>query len=130
MLHTFQPDEAVCKPGHLGRFAVDDQYLKAGIVVQVCVTGGNHQFVIRVLQLGQFFGNPRGVMVVDEGNSAHYSRVRGCGLFGHQLIADQIAKSLGAIRVPSLADQTVKPLEKLRIQRNTDPAQNAHTHSR
>jgi hypothetical protein len=69
-------------------------------------------------------------MVVDERNGTHNSSFWGRGLFGHQLVADQIAESLGAIRVPALANQTVEPLEELRIQRNSNSAQNAHAHSR
>ena len=74
VLHAFQANEAIGKLGHLGRFAMDDQHFKAGVVIQVGMAGGDHQIVVCMLHLGELFRDAVGVVVVDEGDRAHHGR--------------------------------------------------------
>jgi hypothetical protein len=53
MLHALEADEAIGKLGNLGRFAVDDQHFKAGVVVKVGMAGGDHQLMVLMLHLGE-----------------------------------------------------------------------------
>ena len=46
VLHALQADQPVGKLLHPRRLAVDDQHLKAGVVVKVGMAGGNHQIVV------------------------------------------------------------------------------------
>jgi hypothetical protein len=94
------------------------------------VAGRDHQFMLGVLQLGQLLGDAGGVVVVDEGDGSHNSSVRGSSMYSHQLVADEVAKGFGAVGVTTLLNQAIKPIQKVRIQRNSDSAQNAHTYSR
>ena len=123
VLHALQADELIGKMGHLGRLAMYDQHLEAGVVVQVRVASRDHQFVVLVLRLGQFFRNAAGVVVVDEGYRAHHGRLRGGGLLGYQPVANQIAKGFRPVGVAAPSEGAVKPLEKIRIERDADPAE-------
>ena len=71
-----------------------DQHFEAGIVVQVGMAGGDHQFVLRVLHLGQFFRDAAGVVVVDERDGANDNGVGVGGLFCDQPVANEISKRL------------------------------------
>ena len=88
MLYTLEADQHVGKLGNLGRLAVHDQYFKAGIVVQVRMAGGDHQFMVRVLRLGQLFRDAVRVVVEDERDRAHDYRFRRRGLLGYQSVAN------------------------------------------
>jgi hypothetical protein len=94
VLHALEPDEAIGKLLYLGRFAMHNQNLKTRIVIQMRMACGNNEFMMRVLQIGQLFAYSVRVVVVDEGDCANNSGVRGGGLLGYQPVADKIAKGL------------------------------------
>ena len=73
VLHAFQAYEAICKLGHPGRFAVDDQYFKARVVVEVSVAGRDHKFVMCMLDFSELFRDAVSVVVVDEGDRTDHS---------------------------------------------------------
>jgi hypothetical protein len=56
VLYPFKADENVGEVLDAGRTAVDDEYFKAGIEVQVRVTGGNNQVMVLVLRLSELLG--------------------------------------------------------------------------
>jgi len=122
VLHTLEADEAVGELGHLGRFSVNDQHFKTGVVVKMRMAGGDDEFVTGVLHFSQLFRDAAGVMVVDEGDGAHHGRVRRGGLLTDQAVADEVAKGLGAVGIAAMADGTIEPLEKVGIEGNADSA--------
>ncbi len=103
VLHTFEADKAVGKLRHPGRFAVNDQHFKAGVVVEVGVTGGDHKLVVCVLNFSELFRDAVSVVVVDEGDGADHSRVRGRGLLSDQAVADQVAKGFRPVGIATMA---------------------------
>jgi hypothetical protein len=76
MLNAFQPNQAPCKLLNFSGFAVHDEHFKAGIVVEMSVAGGDHQLMMRVLQIGQFVGDAMHVVVIDEGHGTDYCGIR------------------------------------------------------
>ena len=99
-------------------------------MIQMSMHGGNHEVVVFVLRFRQLLPDSMGMMVVDQGDGAHHDRSGIAGPLPHQPVADQIPKSLGTIRVSALLNGTIEPLQQVRVQRNPDSAQNAHTHTR
>ena len=57
MLHPFQSDQLAGKLLHCRRLAMHDKHLQAGIVIEMRVAGGDDQFVMFVLQIGQLFAD-------------------------------------------------------------------------
>jgi hypothetical protein len=98
-------------------------------VVQVGVTGGDDQIVMLVLKLGELFAYAVRMVVIDQGDGSHDNGVRSGGSLADQAVANQIAKSLGAVGISAPAHPLIELLEKIGIQRNADSAENAHTHS-
>lgn len=129
MLHTFQADQTSSELLHLSSFAMDNEDFQAGIVIEMCVTGRNDQFVMGVLKFGELLGNSVSVVVIDERDGADHRRTRTCRLLGNQPIANQIAEGLGPIRIPEAGDEMVEALEEVRIECHSDSAENAHVHS-
>jgi hypothetical protein len=82
------------------------------------MAGRDHKIVVLVLHFSQFFGNAVGVVVVDKSDRADYDRIGLGGLLSDKTIADQVSKGLGPVGVTPPADGAVKPLQKVRIERN------------
>ena len=122
VLDAFETDENVGEMLHSGGLAVDDQYFKAGIMVEMRVARGDDQIVVLVLHLGQLFRDSRGVMVEDERHGADHRCVGRRGLLPDQPVADQVAKGFGAVRVSALLNGVVEPLEEIGIEGNADSA--------
>ena len=76
MLHPFQSDQLAGKLLHCGRLAMHDKHLQAGIVIEMRVAGGDDQFVMFVLQIGQLFADTVLVMVIYQGDSPHDDGIR------------------------------------------------------
>ena len=129
MLHAFEPDELAGELLNLRRLSVDDQHLKACVVIQMSVTRRDHQGVMRVLEFSQLFGNAISVMIVDEGYRADDRGIgTGCPLC-NKAISDQVAKGLRPVRVTERGNMIVESLEKIGIESNADSAEDAHVHS-
>ena len=73
---------------------MDDEDLETRIVVEMGMTGRDHQFVMSVLNLGQLLSDAVSMVVVDEGDGADYGCIGACRLLGYQAIPNQIAKRL------------------------------------
>ena len=123
MLHAFQRNEIAGELFHRRRLAMHDQHFQAGIVIQMRVAGGDHQFVMLMLQLGQFFADAVLVMVVDQGDGSHDDGIRRRCPLADQSVTNQIAKGLGAIGISVLAHPLVELLEKIGIQRHANSAE-------
>jgi hypothetical protein len=52
MLHAFQSDQTASEFLYAPGFAMHNQNFQARIVIQMCVTGGDHKVVVRVLKFG------------------------------------------------------------------------------
>ena len=72
-----QADQATGKALYLCGFAMHDEDLKARIVIEMCVTGRDHQCVIGMLKFRQFLCDTMSMMIVDESDRADY---RGIGI--------------------------------------------------
>lgn len=126
VLHTLETNQPVGKLLNLGGLAMNDQHLKTGFVIQVRMAGGNHQVMEGVLQIGEFFSDAVGMMIVDEGNRADDGDVGSARLLANQTISNEVAECLGAVGVSGVPDRTVKPIQKVRINSNSDAAQYTH----
>jgi hypothetical protein len=82
-----------------------------------------------VLKFSQLFGNAVGLMIVDKGDSANYRRIGIRRPFGDEPIADEITESLRPVRIAQSGNEIVEATEEIRIERNSDSAENAHCHS-
>lgn len=129
VLNTFQANQAASECLDPSRFAMDDEDLQAGIMIEVRMAGRDHQFVVCVLKCGQLLANAVGVMVVDERDGANYRRIGIRRPFGDEPIADEIAEGLRAVRITESGDEIIEAIEEIRIERNADSAENAHGHS-
>jgi hypothetical protein len=101
---------------------MNNEDLKAGIMVEMGMTSRDHEFVICMLEFGQLLGDAMRVMVVDERDSTDHCRVGACRPLCDQAIANQVSKGLGPVRVAQSGDEIIEPLEEIRIQRNSDSA--------
>ena len=61
---------------NLFRPAFDHDYFQAGVVVEVCMRGGDDYVVIIVLEVHQLVGKQRRVMIVDQRYGADHLRFR------------------------------------------------------
>jgi hypothetical protein len=129
VLHAFQTDQAAGEHFDLSGFAMNNEDLKAGIMVEMRMTGGDHEVVICVLKFGQLFCNAVGVMVVDERDGTDYCLIGACRPLGNQAITDQITESLGPVAIAQPGNEIVEAFEEIRIERYSDSAKDAHGHS-
>ncbi len=107
-----------------------DQDLQARVVIEMRVACRDDKFVMCVLQLGQLFRYAECVMVINQSDGSRRDRVGLGGLLGDKPFADEISKGLGAIGVAAFGERPVKSLQKIRIERDADSAQNTHLCSR
>jgi hypothetical protein len=126
VLHAFQPDEPVGKLLDLAGFAMDDEHFKAGVMVKMRMTGGDYQMMEGVLQVGELFADAMGVVIVDERDGADDGDIGRAGLLADEAIADEVAECLRAICVSGVTDGTVKAVQKVGINGNSDAAQYTH----
>jgi hypothetical protein len=122
MLHALQTDEAASELFDPSGFAMNNEDFKAGIMVEMRMTGRDHQFVTCMLEFRQFLGNAVRVMVIDERDCTNHRRVGACRPLCDQAIANQVPKGLGTIRVAQSGDEIVEPLKEIRVKRNSDSA--------
>src|ERR1035437_4994592 len=81
-----------------------------------------------VLDAGKLLAEQADVVIVDQGDGAHHLGVgRFPGLFD-QFLADQVAKSFGAVGVAAPADQLIELLQEDAIDGHANPAQSAHAY--
>ena len=71
MLDSFQRDQLAGELLHRRRTAMHNQHLQAGVVIQMRVAGGDNQFVMLMLQLGQLLAHAVRIVVIDQGDGAH-----------------------------------------------------------
>jgi hypothetical protein len=129
VLHAFQSNEAPSELLNLPGFSADNEDFQAGVMIEMRVTGRNHQLVIRVLNFGQLLRHPMGVMVVDECDCADYDCIRSSRLLYDQAIANQIAESFRPVGISQPGDELVEAFEKIGIECNSDSAKDTHRHS-
>jgi hypothetical protein len=122
VLNAFQTNQAAGKLLNLGGFAMHDEYFKTGVMVEMSVAGGNHQFMLSVLQVGQFVGHAMGVMVINERDSANDGGF-GLGSFlRYEFVANEITECFGAIGITLVADVVIEALKEARIKCDADSA--------
>ena len=92
VLNAFEANEPIGELFNLGRLSVDDEHLKAGVVIEMRMAGGDDQFMVLVLHLGELFSDAVLLMVEDEGDGADYDGVRRRGLLVDEAVANEIAK--------------------------------------
>ncbi|MGA9463627.1 MAG: hypothetical protein WBV28_12620 [Terracidiphilus sp.] len=129
VLHAFQADQSASEFLDPSGLPVDDEDFQARIMVKMSMTGRDHQVVVCVLQFGQFLGYAVGMMIVNQRDRAYHDRISNCRSFGNQAIANQIAKGLGSVRIAKPGDEMVEAFEEIRINRNSDSAEDAHDYS-
>ena len=89
-----------------------DEHFKAGVVVEMGVTGGDHQFMVSVLQVSQLVGDAVRVVVIDQGDGSYHRDIRLGDLFDDQFFANEIAKGLGTIGIALAADETIESFQE------------------
>jgi hypothetical protein len=129
VLHAFQANQPVSELGDGGGLAVHDEDFEAGVVVEVGVACGDDELVAGVLQLGEFFADSPGVVVVDNGDGAHHGGCVVGGPLGYQAVSDEIAEGLGSVGIAQPRDEIIEAFEEVRIECNSDSAKDAHGHS-
>jgi hypothetical protein len=129
VLHALQTDQPAGELFDLSGLAMNNEDFQAGIMVEMRMTGRNHQFVVCMLEFGQFLGNAVGVMVVDERDGADYRRIGACCPLCDQAIANQVPESLGPVGIAQPGDEIVEALEEIRIECYSDSAKDTHGHS-
>ena len=127
VLDTLESNQQVCKVFHTRGFAMNDQYFKTGIVVEMRVSGGDNEVVVRVLRFSELFGDAGGMVVIDQRNGANDGGIGRGGLLADQPVANQIAKGFGAVRIAALRNGAVKPVQEIGVEGNADSAQFTHT---
>jgi hypothetical protein len=78
--------------------------------------------VVVVLNGGQFFLKQADMMIVDEGYGPDDLAVRRLCILADKVVANQVAKRLGAIGVTALRDEPVKLLQKAGVNGNANSA--------
>jgi hypothetical protein len=129
VLHSLQSDEAACELLDLSGPAVHNDDFKARIVIEMCVTGRDHQFVMGMLQFRQLLCDAASMMIVDKGHGADYRRIGAGRPLGHEAIADQVTKGFGSVCVSKPGDEIVEALEEIGIECNTNSTKDTHDHS-
>ena len=122
VLQALQTDQAAGELFDLSGLAMNNEDFQAGIMVEMRMTGRNHQFVVCMLEFGQLLGNAVGVMVVDERDGTDYGRNGARCPLCDQAIANQVAESLGPVSIAQPGDEIVEAFEEIRIERYTDSA--------
>jgi hypothetical protein len=80
VLHALQSDQAACELFDLSGFPVDNEDFETRIMVKMRMTGRDHQLVVGVLEFGELLSDAMGMMVINEGDGAHYGRLWPCRL--------------------------------------------------
>jgi len=122
MLHALETDDNIGEKLNARGLAVDDQHFKAGVLVEMRMSGGDHQVMVLVLRLRELLCDAMGVMVVDEGDGADHGCVGRGGPLAHQPVADQVPECFRSVRVAALLYGAVEPLEEIGIEGNADSA--------
>jgi hypothetical protein len=129
VLHALQSNQATCKFLDLSGSTVHDEDLEARIVVEMRMTGRDHQFMTGMLEFRQLLCDTVNVMIEDEGNGADYRGIGTRRPFRDQAIANQVAKGFGPVCVAQTRDEMIKAFEEVRIECNSDSGKDAHGHS-
>jgi hypothetical protein len=129
MLYAFQANKPSSELFDLSGLPVHDEDFETRIVVEMCMICRDHKFMIGMLKFRQPLCDTMSMMIVDEGDSADDSGIGTRCSLRDQAIADQIAESLGSVRIAEPSDEIIKAFEQIRIQRNADSAKNTHGHS-
>lgn len=130
VLHALQANQAAGEFLDPARFAMDNENLQTRVMVQMCMTGRDHQFVIGMLKFRQLLCHAVGVMVINQGDSAHDRSVRSSCSLRHKAIANQVAKGLGPVGVAQPRNEIIEALKEIGIERNSDSTENTHCRSK
>ena len=122
VLHALQPDQAAGELFDLSGSAMDNENFQARVVVEMRMTGGYNQFVVRMLQFSQPLGNTMGVMVVDQRDGSNNRGIGACRSLRDQAIANQVAEGFGPVGIAQPGDEIVEAFEEIRIERYADSA--------
>src|SRR5437764_1129462 len=98
-------------------------------MIQMDVQGGEDRMVEVMLYAGQFLIQHADVVIVNQSNGTDDMAVGRFPDLLHELVANQIAESLGAVRVAALADQAVELVQQFRIDGYANPAEAAHAYT-
>jgi hypothetical protein len=96
---------------NIARPAAQEDYLKACIVVEMCMKRRDHHFVMFMLKVGEFLGEKPCVMVVDQSDASHDGSLRCHNRRSDKPVPDQVAERFGAALVAFFSDKFVKPIE-------------------
>ncbi len=119
-------DEFVGELLNVAGTTAQEHYFKACIVIQMGMQRRNDNFVMFMLQIGQFFRQKASVVIIDQRNGPHYRSLRGHNRSPNKPVPDQIPECLRAVIVAFFRDEPVKPIEQIRLQRHSDSAELRH----
>ena len=126
MLDAFGGDQRIGQLLHLRGFAANQDGLHAIVVIQVHVHARHDGGVMEVLQVVELVEQKAGMVVVDEGDGpVHFRPGRGRD-FIDQLVADEVAESLGTVGIAAPGNQAVELLEQVCINGDSDTREFGH----
>jgi hypothetical protein len=108
-----------------GRTAQAD-HLHAQVVVEVDVHGGDHPVRVGVLEVEHLIGQPRPVVVVNQGQAGGHVRGVRRPRGGGQLLPEQLADRLAPRGQLPVFDELVERVEQVLLQRHGEPHQFGH----
>ena len=111
MPHALRADEFVSQLLNIARLAAQEHNFKARIVIQMGMQRRDDNFVMFMLQVGQFFGEKPRVMVIDQSHGCHDRSRRGPDCSPHKPVPDEVAEGLGSVVVAFFRDEFVKAIE-------------------
>ncbi|HXX99354.1 MAG TPA: hypothetical protein VEI54_00445 [Candidatus Limnocylindrales bacterium] len=111
MTNPLCADKFVGQLLNIARLAPKEHNFKARIVIEMGMQRRDDNFMMFVLQVGQFFGEKPRVMVIDQSHGCHDWSSRGHDCSPHKPVPDQVAEGLGSVVVAFSRDEIVKPIE-------------------
>jgi len=114
--------QRIGKPGDVGSRTLEEYGLQTVFMIDPNVHGGDHDVVVRVLQLGDALRQVAGLVIIDIGQR---SNAEGRFLIGNaggrEFATQHVAYGFGAVLVTALTQQAVKLVSEIIAQRNGEP---------
>jgi len=111
MPNSLPADEFVGQSLHISGLTAQEYHFKARIVIQMGVQRRDHEFVMFMLQISEFFGEKASVVVVDQGDGSHHRSFRSHHRGSNQLVPDQVTERFRPVLVAFIRNELIETLQ-------------------
>ena len=111
MSNSLRAYELVRQLLNVMRPAAQHDYFEARIVIQVSVQGGDNDFVMLMLKIGELLWEKASMMVINQGYGSYNRGLRCYNRGADESIPDQVPERLGPVVIPFFGNEPVKAIE-------------------